>query len=180
MSSDLGQRIVIVGTPGAGKTTLARQIAVLCDLPHVELDALHWGPGWSVPPEDEFRAQVGAALAGDAWVVDGNYSKVRDVIWPRADTLIWLDFPLRVVVPRLVWRSLRRVVTRQELWNGNRESWRVFWGRDSLVLYAFTSHFRRRRTYPPLFEQYDHLRVIRLRSPRALRAWLLRISAGCA
>lgn len=167
----------MVGTTCAGKTTLARHLAGVWQFPHIELDALNWDPGWTMPSAEEFRARVSAALAGLAWVADGNYSKARDIIWSRADTLIWLDYPLRVIVPRLLSRTFRRIVTRQELWNGNRETLRAVLGRDSLFLYAFTSHRRRRQTYPPLIAHYDHLHAIHLRTPRATRGWLADVTA---
>ncbi len=87
-----GQRINVVGVTGSGKTTLARRLSDRLDIPHVELDALFWGPGWTETPDDVFRERVRQALAGERWVVDGNYSRIRDIIWPRADTIIWLDY----------------------------------------------------------------------------------------
>ena len=118
------QRIAVIGTTGSGKTTLARAVAVQLDTPHVELDALHWGPNWTSPAHLELRARVGAALNSERWVVDGNYSKVRDIIWARADTIVWLDYSLPLTLWRLTRRTLRRLAKREVLWNGNRESWR--------------------------------------------------------
>jgi adenylate kinase family enzyme len=171
----VGQRIAVIGTTGSGKTTLARQIAERLNIPHVETDALHWEPNWVEAPLDVFRERITRALAGDAWVIDGNYSKVRDIVWARADTIVWLDYPLALVLWRLFLRTMRRVVTRQELWGGNRESWRAqFFSRESLFLWALSSYPRRRREYPALFAQpqHAHLAVIRLRSPRETDAWL--------
>jgi len=114
-------------------------------------------------------------LSGVAWVADGNYRRARDVIWARADTLVWLDYALPVILWQLLRRALRRVVTQEELWGGNRETWRgQFLSRDSLFLWALTSHPRHSREYPVLVAQpeYAHLSVVRLRSPRAMREWL--------
>lgn len=118
------KRIVVVGTTGTGKTTMAQRLADRLRLPHVELDALHWGPNWTEAPREIFRARVTGALHGDAWVVDGNYGKVRDLVWSRADTVIWLDYPLWLILWRLASRTTRRVIARETLWNGNRETLR--------------------------------------------------------
>jgi len=172
------RRIVVVGTTGCGKTTLARQLAQRLAIPHVELDALHWGPGWTPAPLDLFRQRAAQALSGETWVVDGNYHVVRDIVWSRADTVVWLDYALPVILARLFWRTLRRIVTREALWNENRERFRAqFLSRDSLFLWALRSYPRRRREYPLLLQQpaYVHLTVVRLPSPRASRTWLSQI-----
>jgi adenylate kinase family enzyme len=112
-------RIAIVGTTGSGKTTLARQLSGQLGIPHLELDAIRHGPNWEETPDENFRKCLSQALSGRSWVVDGNYGIVRDLVWPRATTLVWLDYPLRVIMWQLFWRTLRRCVTREELWNGN-------------------------------------------------------------
>jgi adenylate kinase family enzyme len=182
MRGRLPQRVVVVGTSGCGKTTLARALARRLDLPHVELDALHWGPGWTEPPVELFRQRVEAALRGDGWVADGNYSKVRDLVWGRAELLVWLDYALPLVMARLVRRTLRRCFTGEELWSGNRERLREQFTRGSLWLWALQSHRRHRREYPERFRrpEFCHLAVVRLRSPRAAAQWLaeLRRAAG--
>jgi adenylate kinase family enzyme len=165
----------VVGTSGSGKTTLAAQIARRHGLPHVELDALHWGPQWTPVAPEVFQRRVAAALAADAWVVDGNYSRVRDAIWARADTLVWLDYPLWRIMARLLWRTLRRAVRREDLWGSNRESLvKAFFSRDSILLWALQTYRRRRREYLPLVRQPPHpsLQVVHLRSPRATQHWL--------
>lgn len=175
----IGRRIVIIGTTCAGKTTLARALGEKMGVPHVELDALHWGPDWTPVPVDVFRSAVADALSGEAWTTDGNYSKTRDIVWGRADTLVWLDYALPIIMGRLLTRTLRRVVTRETLWNDNRETWRgAFFSRDSLFIFAITSHARRRRNTPRHLEEpaYQHLNVIRLRSPRATQRWLTDIA----
>jgi adenylate kinase family enzyme len=102
------QRIVVVDTTGSRKITLAGRLAAKLDIPHTELDALNWVPDWTMRPADEFWALVDQATRSDAWVVDGNYSRSRDIVWPRADTIIWLDYPLSLILWRLWWRTLRR------------------------------------------------------------------------
>ncbi|MBN1179738.1 MAG: adenylate kinase [Anaerolineae bacterium] len=170
------RRIVVVGTTGSGKTTLAGQLARRIGCPHVELDALHWEPNWTEAPLERFRARTCEALSGACWVTDGNYSKVRDIVWGRADTLVWLDYSLAVVFWRLFRRAVRRIATQEELWGGgNRETFRKqFLSRDSLFVWALKTYRRRKREYAtlPVQPEYAHLRVIRLRSPRETAAWL--------
>jgi adenylate kinase family enzyme len=169
------RRIVVVGTSGSGKTTLAQRLAQRLELPHVELDALHWDPNWMPVPREVFRERASQALSGDEWTTDGNYSAVRDIVWNRADTIVWLDYSLPVIMGRVTWRTIRRLVMREELWNENRERFRTsFLSHDSIILWALRSYRRRRREYPVLFSQPEHvhLRVVRLRSPRAARRWL--------
>ena len=176
--ADSGPRIAVVGTTCCGKTTLARRLSRVLGTAHVELDALHWESNW-VPAETVvFRQRVSQALSGDRWVADGNYSAARDIVWRRATILIWLDYPLVVMMGRLFRRTLRRVIAREELWNGNRASFRgAFLSRDSLFMWALRTYRRRRREYPALFTrpEYSHLVVAHLRSPAATREWLSRV-----
>lgn len=175
------RRVAVVGTSGSGKTTLAQRLAQRLQLPHVELDAIHWGPNWTSPDPDGFREQTAQVLGGDAWVTDGNYGVVRDIVWGRADTVVWLDYSLPVVMGRVIRRTMRRTVMREELWSGNREDFRsAFFSRDSIILWALSTYGRRRREYPALFEQpeYAHLYVVHLRSPGRAREWLGSLANG--
>jgi len=176
MSVECGQRISVVGTSGSGKTTTASQIAQRLGIPHVELDALHWEADWTPANLDIFRQRVAQALDGDAWTVDGNYSRVRDIVWERADTVVWLDYGLPVIMWQLVRRTLRRTLTQEKLWGGNRESLgRALFSRDSILLWALQTYKRRRREYPALLDQpeHAHLAVVHLRSPQATQDWVL-------
>ena len=178
-----GRRLVVIGTSGAGKTTVARQVSSILGVPHIEFDAYRHGPNWTETPDDLFREQLRAALRGDEWVADGNYSIARDVVWPRATTLVWLDYPMRVVMWRLFWRTMRRGVLREELWNGNKENlWWHLATRDSLFAWVLKTHWRRRRTMPAAIAQpeHAHLDVVRLRSPKATREWLRTLQAMTA
>ncbi len=174
----VGKRVAVVGTSGSGKTTLARRIAQRLGCPHVELDALHWGPNWTEASPEVLYARVDAALRGEAWVVDGNYGRVRALIWSRADTIVWLDYALPIILWRVVWRTFRRIVTREELWGNNREDWRAAFGRDSIILWALQTYARRRREYAAWLSQpeYAHLQVVHLRSPRETQGWLAGIA----
>lgn len=162
----LGRRVMVVGTTGSGKSTLAGRLAARLGVPHVELDALRHGPGWTEVPDEQFRPLVAAAVAVDGWVVDGNYDSVRDLVLPRATDVIWLDYPRRVVMWRVVKRSIVRAVTRRKLWNGNREDWREWARPDHPIRWAWSSHRARRVEYEAL--SAGDPRWQRIRSPRAL------------
>ena len=123
-------RVVVVGSSGSGKTTVARGLAERLGVHCVELDALHHKPNWTEATADELREAVARELEGrERWVVDGNYyGKLGDFVLRQADTLVWLDLPLRTCLARLSTRTTRRIRTSEKLWNGNRETWRgAFW-----------------------------------------------------
>ncbi len=165
-------RIVVVGSPGAGKSTLARRLAARHGAPYVELDALHWAPGWTEVSDAVMRERVTAATTGPAWVVDGNYPAVRDLLWPRATLVVWLDLPLVVVVARLVRRTVGRVITREELWHGNRESLALsFFSRESVIWWALKTFERRRAVYTRLAADPASPPVVRLRSAGEVERW---------
>jgi adenylate kinase family enzyme len=162
---------VIASASGNGKTTFGRRLAQRLDVPFVELDALVHGPGWVETPDGELRAQVEPIVQSDGWVIDGAYrGKLGDLVLRSADIVVWLDLPVRVWLPRLVRRTLRRIRGREELWNGNTESLATaFWGRDPLVVFALRSHFRRRREYPQALAAW---RVARLRTEADVERFL--------
>jgi adenylate kinase family enzyme len=174
------RRIHIVGTSGSGKTTLAREIAARLNIPHVELDALHWQPDWTPAARDDLRARVTEALSGGAWVVDGNYSLLHDLTLAQADTIIWLDYALPIVLWRVTRRTTRRIIRRTELWNDNRERLGAVFSRDSIILWALTTWGKNRRRYRELLArpEYAHLHIIHLRSPRETRIWLRRLAVA--
>lgn len=168
-------RCVVIGTSGAGKTTFARALAARLAVPCIELDALHWGEHWTPRPAPEFAESVRTVAAAEHWVVDGNYTVVRDVLWPRATHIVWLNFSRSVVFPRVIWRTLRRVVTREVLWAGNRESLRrAFLSKESILLWAFTTFRKNRVKFDSLRSGPDcaHLTWHELATPRAARAFL--------
>jgi adenylate kinase family enzyme len=168
------RRIVVKGSCGAGKSTTAPDLANRLGVTYIELDALHHGPNWSEPTDEEFQVTVRRALDGAAggWVVDGNYdSKLGDLVVAQADTIVWLDLPLSVKWRRVWRRTMHRVRKRVELWNGNRESWRdQFASRDSIFIQVVRTHVRHRRRWPKRFD--GEARLVRLRSEDDIRRWL--------
>jgi len=164
---------VISSASGSGKTTVARELALRLDVPLVELDVLNHGPGWIEATAKELRAKVEPIVESDAWVIDGGYQgKLGDLILENADTVVWLDLPMRIWLPRLVRRTVRRIVRREELWAGNRETLKTaLVGRDALIPFALRSFRRRRRLYPARLQRFD---VVRLRTPKEVAQWLAR------
>lgn len=174
-------RTVVVGTSGVGKSTTARRLAALHGVPHVEMDALHWEPGWREAAPEVLRDRVAAAVAGDAWVVDGNYLTVSDLVWPRATRVVWLDLPYHVVLVRVVLRTFRRGLSREVLWNGNREPlWRNLATRESIIWWAVTTFHRRRETYSRLRDTPGSPPFVHLRTAREVEAFLVAEAAGAA
>jgi energy-coupling factor transporter ATP-binding protein EcfA2 len=176
------ERILILGRTGSGKTTLARQLAAALHVPHVELDSLYFGPEFSTAPLPVLRERTRAAIAGDRWVTDGNKRAVRDLVWPRADTIVWLDYPLGVSFWRLAKRARQRtsVLKAQAAETGRTTGLPLqFLAAARGVLTALRSHAGQRRDYPRMFAEpaNQHLAVVRLRSPRATRQWLTRATA---
>jgi len=175
------QRILILGRTGSGKTTLARELAAAIGVPHVELDALYFGPNFGPVPLPVLRDRTSVAITGDRWVTDGNKSAVRDLVWPRADTVIWLDYPLIVSLWRLGKRALWRtsVLRAQAAVNDEEAGFRrQFLSAAKGVLTALRSHKGQRREYPKMFAEQGnlHLAVLHLRSPRAARRWLTHVT----
>jgi adenylate kinase family enzyme len=168
------RRVNIKGTSGSGKTTFAQELARRLGVPYVELDALHHGPNWSEPTDEEFRARVREAMdaAPRGWVIDGNYeSKLGDTVIGETDTIVWLDLPLRLKLGRLWRRTSDRIRDDVELWNGNKENWRnAFWGRESLFAWMLRTHVSQRREWPRRYGADP--RFVRLRSDAEARAWL--------
>jgi len=177
MQSFRYKRMVVVGTTSSGKSTLAKRLAIQFALDFIELDALHWERNWHEAPDEVFRARVDEATRSERWVVAGNYQQVRDIIWSRAEAVIWLDYSFPRVFWQLTIRTFRRSILQEELWNGNREKlwWHFkFWSDESLYRWLFKTYWRRKREYPQLFAElgYDHLKVIRFGSPRKADEWL--------
>lgn len=167
-------RIVVIGTSGSGKTTLAKAVAKKLGVKHVELDALHWDPDWTEVPDELMRQRVDLALREDGWTVDGNYGQFRDIVWARAQMVVWLDYPFMIVLGRTLRRTFRRLFAREVLWNGNREKWSMLFSKQSIVLWMIQTHHLHPKRYPLLFQQpeFKHLKVVRLRTQRETDEWL--------
>lgn len=175
------RRVSVVGCSGSGKSAIAAALAGRLGVPHIELDGIYHQPGWEPLPDNEFRVTVDALTRSGGWVVDGNYSAVRDLVWSRADTVVWLDLPRRTVMRQVVWRTARRAALRVELWNGNRERWRNFFARDpadSVIVWAWQRHavYRDRYRAASADPAWRHLTFVRIGSRADARALLDRVS----
>jgi adenylate kinase family enzyme len=166
------KRVAVITTAsGCGGTTFGKALAERLGVPYVELDALFWRPGWVESTSEELRAAVEPIVATDAWVIDGGYwGRLGDVVVKRSELVVWLDLRIATWLPRLLRRTMRRIVRREVLWNGNRETFRgAFLGRDALIPYMLRNYRRRRRVYPDRLSSYDH---VRLRSQREVEDFL--------
>lgn len=168
------KRINVMGNTCSGKTTVAGLLSADLAVPHVELDSLYWQPDWTPAEVARFRDSVDEATRSDSWVVDGNYSVSRDIVWDRADTIVWIDLPLPLLLGRVAARTARRVRIGEELWNGNRETIGKALGRESLFVWVVKIQKLRRLQYPEWLTrpEYSHLTAVRLRSPEAVERWL--------
>jgi adenylate kinase family enzyme len=172
------RRVAVIGSAsGSGKSTFGRALAAKLEVPFHELDALHHGPNWTEATPDELRAKVEPLVAGDDWVIDGGYmGKIGLLVVEAADTVVWIDLPMRVWLPRLLRRTIRRIRTHEVLWNGNQESIRgAFLRWDALVPWSIRIHFSRRREYPA---RLAHLPVTRLRSQAEVDRFLASAPSG--
>ena len=154
---------------------MARRVAAILQAPHIELDAIHWLPGWQERDDDEFRELTQAEVAADRWVVDGNYNVVRDIVWPRATTVVWLNYSFPVVLWRAFRRTLIRSVGRQTIFSENKETIRrSFFSRESILLWVFTTYRLRRKQFRTFFDDRDYPEVefIELRCQRDANQFL--------
>jgi hypothetical protein len=153
------------------------------DAPLLELDSIYHQPGWTPLGDDEFRDRVRVATDADRWVVDGSYSVVRDIVWSRADTVVWIDLPYATVLSRTIRRTLRRVVTREELWNGNREPFSNLWSinpEKSIIAWAATRHrvYRQRYAEAERDPRWSALHFVRLHTQAEVDAFLVGANAA--
>jgi len=170
-------RIIVIGTSGSGKTTLARALAKKLEIPHIELDSLYWEPNWVEPPVEKFKTKVEQAIAVPTWVLDGNYGKVRDAIWKKGTTIIWLDYSFRRIFSQSLKRTFLRWIKNEKLWQGNQESLRrTLFSKESILWWVVKTYSRRKKEYAELLKHpdYRHLKVHHLKSPQDTKKLLNR------
>lgn len=166
-------RIWIIGAPGSGKSTLAQALAKSMDLPVVELDSLYWLPEWEARDPVDFARVVYAATSGKDWVVDGNYKIAATSLIRQAELLIWLDLPLTRTYPRVVRRTMFRLLWGEKLWNGNRERFTNLLSRDGMLWYSLAAHRKNHARFRTFWDAFAGAKV-RLTDPHSAHADALR------
>jgi adenylate kinase family enzyme len=174
------KRVAVMGGSCVGKTTVSRRLAAALGVPHIELDALHHDPGWQEAPADVFQGRVRAAFeaAPGGWVADGNYrSKLGPLVLGRADTVVILEPPFHVAFGRALRRTIGRTITREELWNGNREQIRHLFTPYWIPWWVLRTHRHYAREVPERVAEHPHLDVVHLRSKAEIERFLQSIQA---
>lgn len=184
-------RYVVIGTSGAGKSTLSQALAQAlsqvrapaAQCPHIELDNLYWGPGWQPVSTAVFTAALRTATDSPCWVADGNYSAIRGLLWGRATHVVWLNYGRRTVWPRVLWRTVGRVLRRTPLEHGNRESlYQAFFSADSILLWSIRTFAKNQTKYQQLRQapEYQHLQWLEFHHPAQAAVWLEQLRAGAS
>ncbi len=171
-------RINVVGTSGSGKSTVGKRIAEKLNIPYIQLDQLHWKPNWQESTDEELFTKLENALSADDWVLDGNYSKTQPIKWNRVQMVVYLDLPFHIVLYRIIKRSLRRGIRKEELWHGNKETvLQHLFTRDSMIFWAIKTFPKNRKEYPKLFEkpEYSHIKFLRLRSDKEVEDFVAQL-----
>ena len=161
--------MAVIGNSGSGKSTLAAALSQRTGLPLIASDPFYWEHGWQAVTPQSVRQRVTEATAADAWIIDGNFVSERDVVWARADTVIWLDYPLVLVLWRVCRRNFGWLLTRQAIWSGNRMTWSRAW---SGIHHARRTYAQKRATYPAFLAEFAHLDMLHFQSPREANRWL--------
>jgi len=168
------KRVYVVGTSGSGKSTFAKELAQRLGYPHTEIDSVYHQPNWTPLPREVFRERMETITNAEAWVIDGNYSAVQDIVLAKADLILWLNYPLSTVMYRVTKRTVRRFFVKEELWNGNKESLKTFFHRENIIVWALTTHNKNRRKYSQLLKD-PKLNIVELVSPKAATEFLARL-----
>lgn len=176
------KKINVIGTTGSGKSTFAKALADRIDCPYIQMDQLFWKPNWVESTDDEFMPKVKDAVSGDAWVLDGNYSRTNDIKWENADAIIWVDFSYFRTLLQLFKRTIMRIITKQELWTGtgNRESFgKSFMSKKSIFVWFYKNYKTNKSRYSELMisPKVTHITFIRLRNPKEVRQFMQGINA---
>ncbi len=172
------KRIVIIGSSSSGKTTLGKALSKKFNIEHKELDLFFWEPNWTQADDETFRKRVDPFTAQEDWITDGNFSQVRDLVWGRATSVIWLDYPFHIIIRQFFKRSIIRSFKKEELWSGNKETlWNSILKSDSLLVWILKTYKRNKKRYSALMEStdYPNIKFIRLKSPKETEQFLSKL-----
>jgi adenylate kinase family enzyme len=173
------RRILVYGVTGSGKTTYAAGLAGTTGLPWHEADALTWEPGWVSVPVEEQRRRIAAIAAAERWILDTAYGHWRDLVVPRAELVVALDYSRALTFARLLRRTIVRSIDKKPICNGNVESLAHAFTRDSILWWHVTSFGRKRARIAQWCEDPLGPAVVRFRRPGDARRWLDALAA-CA
>ncbi|HOD53626.1 MAG TPA: adenylate kinase [Candidatus Cloacimonadota bacterium] len=166
-------KIWVRGVSCSGKSTLAKKLAEELNIKHIELDHLHWLPGWQERDKHEFAQLVRAEISHGHWIIDGNYSKIHQLVNFKQDLIVWLDYPLPVLLWRCTKRTLGRICFKKKVCNGNIENLSSLFSRDSLYLWILKTYQKRKNDLKTLIEKNEKVCVIR--SQKDIDQLLLRL-----
>jgi len=162
-------KFVIIGTSGSGKTTLAKKLSLVLNSNHIELDSYYHGPNWEQATADVFVQKVSKVINDlDSWIIDGNFQVVRELIWPKANLIIWLDYPFYIVFIRLFKRTIKRFVTKEVLWNDNTEDFfKQLFTKKSVLFWAIKTHWKNGKEFQNiLIDETEYAnKFIRIKRP---------------
>jgi adenylate kinase family enzyme len=168
----------VYGVTGAGKTIMAERISTATGVPWHSVDDLTWEPGWVEVPQDVQRQRIAEICGREEWILDTAYGKWIDIPLHRAQLIVALDYPRWLSLQRLLRRTVRRAVLRTPACNGNRESLRLAFSKDSIVAWHFRSFSRKHERMRRWGDAPPGPAVIRFTHPRQADAWLGELSAS--
>lgn len=171
---NLFDKIIVLGSSCSGKTTLGQRLAIINQAKHIDLDDLNWLPGWKARPSDELNKRLADSLWGESkWIITGNYRNTHSLTMPMATSVVWLDFPLRLILWRMLKRTLQRILRKELVCNGNYETvWGTFFDKDNLFAYTIRTYKKRKEQFSGLQDTYPHLKIFHIESPKALELFV--------
>jgi adenylate kinase family enzyme len=179
LNPDFAWRVNVIGTSGCGKSTFSKKLSAIVGAPYIEIDKIFWGPEWSSVPDEEFFEKLEKELSIEKWVLDGNYTRTIPIKWKDVKLVIWLDYSFWRVFTRALRRALGRVITQVEIWEGtgNRESLKMLFSNDSIVLWTLKTYYKNRREYKKLMRgsKYAHVVFKRFSKPSEAEMFLKKV-----